>query len=273
MPDKIFAETGIIGGTGFYSLKMDEEVPINYDTPFGYCKASCGRIGKNAVLFVPRHGLKHELLPHEVNHRANIHMMKKLGVKKVFAFCMVGSLKKEISPGDFVIPDQYIDFTHGRSNTFFGKGSSVYVSMTDPFCSGLSSFSARELSGMGFSVHNGGTYICLNGPHFSTRAESRFFSTLGDIIGMTAATEAKLAREAGLCYCVIAAVVDNDTCGMGMKNMKIVVQKAKQAAVRLAGSETYSSLCKCPADLSGSIVSKTADPESSQIKSMLDRMN
>jgi len=124
---------------------------------------------------------------------------KKLGVGQVFAFCMAGTLRNEFVPGDIVIPDQFIDMTNGRSNTFFGGGNSAYVSMADPFCPGLSSFAANELSGAGLTVRRGGIYVCVQGPHFSTRAESRFYSGFGDLIGMTAATEAKLAREARIC--------------------------------------------------------------------------
>lgn len=272
MSDKVCTATGIIGGTGFYSLEMDDGTQINETTPFGQCTASCGHIGKSKVVFIPRHGKHHDKLPHEVNYRANIYTMKKLGVKRVFAFCMVGSLKKEISPGDIVIPDQYIDLTHGRSNTFFGCGNSVYVSMADPFCRDISSFAAMELQGMGISVHRGGIYICINGPHFSTMAESQLYAGMGDIVGMTTATEAKLAREAGLCYCVIASVVDKDTCGMGMKNMRIIIQNAKKAAISLAEHVPSQTECKCSVSLSGSIVNAKPGQEfnTGSIKSMFD---
>lgn len=259
MPDKVrtnIEPVGIIGGTGFYGMELEEQQSINMETPYGTCNASSGLVNGRNVVFVSRHGTQHSFLPHEVNYRANIYALKKLGMKRVFAFCMAGSLNKSLSPGGIVIPDQFIDLTHGRANTFFGKGNSAYVSMAEPFCPELSSFAAGELSNMGASVHAGGTYVCVQGPHFSTRAESKLYSGFGDIVGMTAATEAKLAREAGLCYTVIASVVDYDTCSMGMKDMRKVLQTAQQAARRVAELAPSSTSCKCTRSLSGHVVNK-----------------
>ncbi|NJD76653.1 MAG: S-methyl-5'-thioadenosine phosphorylase [Candidatus Methanoperedens sp.] len=258
MPHKVhpsIAPVGIIGGTGFYRMELEQQQSFDEDTPFGECKLSCGILGDRRVVFAARHGIHHDFLPGEVNYRAVIYALKKQGVRKVFAFCMVGALKKELCPGDIVIPDQFIDLTHGRLNTFFGKGNSVYVSMADPFCPVLSSFAADEVLALGLTVHRGGTYICVQGPHFSTRAESQFFSGFGDIIGMTAATEAKLAREAGLCYTVIASVVDYDTCGMGMKDMRKVIMNVDRAAKKLSCHAPPPISCKCAGSLSGAIVS------------------
>ncbi len=264
MSDKVRAvePVGIIGGTGFYRMELEEQEQFSEGTPYGICNVSCGLVNGRKVVFVPRHGIQHSFLPHEVNYRANVYALKKLGVKRVFAFCMAGSLNKSLSPGCIVIPDQFIDLTHGRENTFFGKGSSAYVSMAEPFCNELSSFAAKELSAMGAAVHEGGTYVCVQGPHFSTKAESRIYSGFGDIVGMTAATEAKLAREAGLCYAVIASVVDHDTCSMGMTDMRKVVQTAHQAARILAEHAPISGSCGCERSLTGSAVniSETFDP-------------
>ncbi len=279
MSNKVHADiapVGVIGGTGFYGMKLDEPQLLQEDTPFGTCTVSCGFVAERKVVFVARHGMHHTFLPHEVNYRANIYTLKKLGVKQVFAFCMAGALNKDFCLGDIVVPDQFIDLTHGRLNTFFGKGNSVYVSMADPFCPVLSSFAADELLDMGFSVHRGGTYVCVEGPHFSTRAESRLYSSIGDIVGMTAATEAKLAREAGLCYAVLANVVDYDTCSMGMKNMRAMVRAAQRAGLRLAEHAPLLSSCKCRNSLDASIVNKSGSLdlimgcERSSIKSMFN---
>ncbi len=258
MPDKVRAiePVGIIGGTGFYRMELEEAEQLREETPYGTCNISSGLVNGRKVVFIPRHGEKHSFLPHEVNYRAGVYALKKLGVKRVFAFCMAGSLSKDLSPGEIVIPDQLIDLTHGRQNTFFGNGNSAYVSMAEPFCNELSSFAAKELSAIGATVHRGGTYVCVQGPHFSTRAESKLYSSFGDLIGMTAATEAKLAREAGLCYIVIASVVDYDTCGMGMKDMRKVLQTAQQAARRVAEHAPSSTSCKCARSLAGHVVNK-----------------
>jgi 5'-methylthioadenosine phosphorylase len=260
MPDKIRTHTdpiGIVGGTGYYTMEMEEQEQLHEETPFGTFTASSGFVEGKRVIFVARHGMRHKFLPHEVNYRANIYALKKLGVRQVFSFCMAGTLSKEFGIGDIVIPDQFIDLTHGRPNTFFGEGNSVYVSMADPFCPGLSSFASGELNGAGIKTHLGGTYVCVQGPHFSTRAESRFYSGFGDIIGMTAATEAKLAREAGLCYTVLASIVDHDTCGMGMKDMRYIVTSANLAARRLVRHVLVNTSCNCAGSMTGSVISRT----------------
>jgi len=260
MPDKIRTDTdpiGIVGGTGFYTMEMEEHEQIYEETPFGIFTASSGIVEEKRVIFVARHGIRHKFLPHEVNYRANIYALKKLGVRQVFAFCMAGTLGKEYAMGDIVIPDQFIDMTHSRSNTFVGGGNSIYVSMADPFCPELSSYASVELTGVGIKTHLGGTYVCVQGPHFSTRAESCFYSGFGDIIGMTAATEAKLAREAGICYTVLASVVDHDTCSMGMKDMRKIVACAKLAARRLVAHVPVSTSCSCASSMTGSVISRT----------------
>jgi 5'-methylthioadenosine phosphorylase len=264
MPDKIRTNLypiGIIGGTGFYTMEMEEEEQLHEETPFGTFTASGGIVEGKKIIFVARHGMRHKFLPHEVNYRANIYALKKLGVRQVFSFCMAGTLSNEFGIGDIVIPDQFIDLSSGRSNTFFGEGNSVYISMADPFCPLLSSFASGELTGSGIKTHPGGTYICVQGPHFSTRAESRFYSGFGDIIGMTAATEAKLAREAGICYTVLASIVDHDTCSMGMKDMRNTVKSVKLAARRLVAQVPASATCKCADSITGAIISRTGMPD------------
>ncbi len=251
---------GTIDNGIFQAAEMNVKCPTKYQptsTPFGTFTASSGFVEGKRVVFVARHGMRHKFLPHEVNYRANIYALKKLGVRQVFSFCMAGALSKEYVIGDIVIPDQFIDMTHGRSNTFFGEGNSVYVSMADPFCPLLSSFASGELTGAGIKTHPGGTYVCVQGPHFSTRAESSFYSGIGNIIGMTAATEAKLAREAGLCYSVLASVVDHDTCSMGMKDMINIVTSAKFAARRLVAHVPATTLCNCVGSMTGSVISRT----------------
>ena len=257
MPDKIRTDPiGIIGGTGFYTMEMEELEHLHEETPFGTFTATSGIVEGKRIIFVARHGMRHKFLPHEVNYRANIYALKKLGVRQVFSFCMAGTMRKESGIGYIVIPDQFIDLTHGRSNTFFGEGNSVYVSMADPFCPLLSSYASEELSASDIKTHPGGTYVCVQGPHFSTRAESRFYSGFGDIIGMTIATEAKLAREAGLCYAVLASVVDHDTCGMGMKDMRNIVTTAKLAARRLVAHVPENTSCICADSMTGSVISR-----------------
>jgi 5'-methylthioadenosine phosphorylase len=256
MPDKIRADPiGIIGGTGYYTMEMEKQEQLHEETPFGTFTVTSGIVEGKRIIFVARHGMRHRFLPHEVNYRANIYALKKLGVRQVFSFCMAGTLRKEFVVGDIVIPDQFIDLTHGRSNTFFGEGNSVYVSMADPFCPELSSFASGELSASGIKTR--GTYVCVQGPHFSTRAESRFYSGFGDLIGMTIATEAKLAREAGLCYTVLASVVDHDTCGMGMKDMRHIAASAKLAARRLVAHVPENTSCNCADSMAGSVISRT----------------
>jgi 5'-methylthioadenosine phosphorylase len=258
MPDKIRTHPiGIIGGTGFYTMEMEELRQLHEETPFGTFTATSGIVEGKRIIFVARHGMRHRFLPHEVNYRANIYALKKLDVRQVFSFCMAGTLRKEFAMGDIVIPDQFIDLTHGRSNTYFGEGNSVYVSMADPFCPLLSSYAPGELTDAGIKTHQGGTYVCVQGPHFSTRAESRFYSGFGDIIGMTIATEAKLAREAGLCYTVLASVVDHDTCGMGMKDMRNIVTTAKLAARKLVAHVPENTSCNCAGSMTGSVISRT----------------
>ena len=207
-------KVGIIGGTGLYELAgLDGVQEIEIDTPFG--KPSdlliSGYLGDTELIFVPRHGRGHRLLPSEVPYQANVFALKKLGVESVVSVSAVGSLQEEIHPGDFVLVDQYIDRTHHRKQSFFGEGLAAHVSMADPVCSPLRQHILTSAKAKGVRVHNGGTYICIEGPAFSTRAESNMYRSFGaHVIGMTGIPEAKLVREAEMHYASIALVTDFD---------------------------------------------------------------
>lgn len=209
---------GVIGGSGLYQMsgmQKGEWVPV--ETPFGAPSDAyfVGEIDGVRVVFLPRHGRGHRLLPSELNFRANIYGMKKLGVERLVAVSAVGSLKKEIAPGEIVIPDQFIDRTRGRISTFFGSGIVAHVSFADPVCGELTQLLVEVGREAGATVHQGGTYICMEGPQFSTRAESYLYRSWGaDIIGMTNLQEAKLAREAELCFATLALATDYDCWNM-----------------------------------------------------------
>jgi len=206
---------GVIGGSGLYEMEGLQQIEeITLETPFGQPSDAfiTGVLNGVRMVFLPRHGRGHRLLPSEVNYRANIYGMKQLGVRRIISVSAVGSLKEAIVPGHIVIPDQFIDRTKGvRDATFFGNGIVAHVGFADPTCSCLSDKLFRAAQQAGATVHNGGTYICMEGPAFSTRAESNLYRSMGgDIIGMTNLTEAKLAREAEICYGVIALSTDYD---------------------------------------------------------------
>ena len=206
---------GVIGGSGLYELEgLTGIKSVAMETPFGSPSDEfiTGVLDGVQMVFLPRHGRGHRLLPSEVNYRANIYGMKKLGVTHLISVSAVGSMKEEIAPGHIVIPDQFIDRTNGtRSNTFFGNGIVAHVQFADPVCTELGNTIHAAAIQAGASVHRGGTYICMEGPAFSTRAESDMYRTFGvSVIGMTNIPEAKLAREAEICYGVIALATDYD---------------------------------------------------------------
>ncbi len=205
---------GVIGGSGLYQMSdMQHGEWVSVDTPFGAPSDDyfVGELDGVRVVFLPRHGRGHRILPSELNFRANIYGMKKLGAEYLIAVSAVGSLKKEIAPGEIVIPDQFIDRTFGRTGTFFGRGVVAHVAFADPVCSVLGKLLAEVGRESGATIHHGGTYICMEGPQFSTRAESFLYRSWGaDIIGMTNLQEAKLAREAELCFATLALATDYD---------------------------------------------------------------
>lgn len=211
MPGK---KVGVIGGSGLYEMKGLEEVKsVKVATPFGDPSDEyiLGTLGGVEMVFLPRHGRGHRILPSELNFRANIYGMKKLGVQWVISVSAVGSMKEELAPGHIVIPHQFFDRTRQRVSTFFGRGIVAHVAFADPLCLHLSSILVEAGKKAGATVHEGGTYLCIEGPQFSTRAESRIYRQWGvDVIGMTNVPEAKLAREAELCYATVALVTDYD---------------------------------------------------------------
>ena len=205
---------GIIGGSGLYSMPgFETQEEIKLETPFGDPSDAyiCGRLEGVSVAFLARHGRGHRILPSELNFRANIFGMKMLGVERILSLSAVGSLKEEHKPLDFVIPDQFFDRTHHRLATFFGEGLVAHIGFADPICGELSALVHNSAQQVSISSKVGGTYLCMEGPAFSTRAESMVYRSWGmDVIGMTNLQEAKLAREAEICYVTIAMVTDYD---------------------------------------------------------------
>ena len=208
------AEIGIIGGSGLYSMPgLSKVKEVRVRTPFGQPSDAyvLGTLEGRKVAFLARHGRGHRILPSELNFRANIHGFKQLGVERILAVSAVGSLKEEHKPTEFVIPDQFFDRTRHRVDTFFGNGIVAHVSFADPVCGELAGIMQAACKSAGVVGKRGGTYVCMEGPQFSTKAESNVYRSWGmDVIGMTNLQEAKLAREAELCYVTVAMVTDYD---------------------------------------------------------------
>jgi 5'-methylthioadenosine phosphorylase len=208
------AEIGIIGGSGLYAMPgLTDVLEQRVETPFGEPSDAfiLGELEGRKVAFLARHGRGHRLLPSELNFRANIYAMKKLGVERILSVSAVGSLKEEHKPTDFVMPDQFIDRTFARVGTFFGEGIVAHVGFGDPVCGTVVSAFVQACEEVGVTGKRGGTYVCMEGPQFSTRAESNLYRSWGaDVIGMTNLQEAKLAREAEICYATMAMVTDYD---------------------------------------------------------------
>ncbi|MCZ7393767.1 MAG: S-methyl-5'-thioadenosine phosphorylase [Candidatus Methanoperedens sp.] len=259
------ADIAIIGGSGVYDTSMLDNVQeVEIDTPFGKPSdaITIGSFGETNIAFLPRHGKGHRISPSKLNSRANILALKKLGVKRIISASAVGSLKPEMKPLDIVIPDQIFDRTKTRDSTFFEDGIAVHIGFADPFCPEMSSLIAEITGELGYSVHNKGTYVCMEGPQFSTRAESRVYQDLGfDIIGMTALPEAKLAREAEICYSMIATVTDYDVWHEEDVNIETVIANAvkNEEAVRNIIKKTIPRInlkrnCICANALAGAII-------------------
>jgi 5'-methylthioadenosine phosphorylase len=259
------ADIAIIGGTGVYDTAMLDNVrEVEIDTPFGKPSdtITIGSFREINVAFLPRHGKGHRISPSKLNSRANILALKKLGVKRIISASAVGSLKREHEPLDIVIPDQIFDRTRMRDSTFFEDGIVAHIGFADPFCPEMSSLIAGIIRDLGYSVHEKGTYVCMEGPQFSTRAESRVYQKLGfDIIGMTALPEAKLAREAQICYSMIATVTDYDVWHETDVNIETVISNAmkNEEAVRKIIKEAIPRIslernCVCSNALAGAIV-------------------
>ncbi|BAB59580.1 methylthioadenosine phosphorylase [Thermoplasma volcanium GSS1] len=205
------AYIGIIGGSGLYDL-MAESKKVDVDTPYGKPSdlIEIGEVNGVEVAFLPRHGKKHTIPPHKVNYRANIWALHDLGVERIIGLNAVGSLREDYKPGDIVIPDQYIDFTKRRELTFYDGPQVYHISEADPFCPEMNELFYQTAKNLKIPVHNTGTYITIEGPRFSTRAESKMFRQFADIIGMTLVPEVGLAGELALCYSVIASITDYD---------------------------------------------------------------
>ncbi len=249
------AEIAIIGGTGIYEESAFENVrEIDVDTPFGRPsdRIIVGEFEGRKVAFLPRHGKGHIYSPTNVPYRANIYALKKLGVKRIISVCAVGSLKEEIKPLDIVIPDQLYDKTKFRPNTFF-EDVVVHVGFADPFCPELRDVTIEALKSLGYRYHPKGTYVCIEGPQFSTKAESAVHRALGfDIIGMTALPEAKLAREAEICYVTVATVTDYDVwkeeevdVAMVLENMAKNEEKVRNLLRKLIPAIPKERKCPC----------------------------
>jgi len=261
------AQVAVIGGTGFYEmdgLKDVEEVSIS--TPFGdpSDKVVLGSLGDRRMAFLARHGRGHRLAPAEVNVRANIFALKSLGVKWILSISAVGSLQEDIHPRDFVIPDQLIDHTRHRTNSFFGQGAVAHVGLAHPFCESLRQLLIGGAESTGLTVHRSGIYLCMEGPQFSTMAESNIYRTWKcAVIGMTVAPEAKLAREAEICYSAIACSTDYDcwheehasvTVDMIIENLHANVNQAQQVVRHVVPKISLESPCKCHTALANALI-------------------
>jgi len=223
---------GIIGGSGVYDtnlLSNAEEIIVS--TPYGKPSApiTVGEFQGNKIAFLPRHGKKHSIAPHDINSRANIWALKQLGVKVILAPCAVGSMKEEIKSGDFVFVNQFIDRTHGRESTFYDKDKVCHISVADPFCSRIRKLLSETAEELKLKHHKKGTSICINGPRFSTKAESKLFQSWdADVVGMTLVPESVLAREAEICYVSIAMATDYDCWKDHAVSMNDVIKTVKK---------------------------------------------
>jgi 5'-methylthioadenosine phosphorylase len=261
------ASIGIIGGSGLYEVEgLGDLREVKLETPFGDPSDVyvVGTWHGQRVAFLPRHGRGHRISPTELNSRANVFGFKLLGIERLISVSAVGSMREEIRPLDIVVPDQLFDRTRQRENSFFGGGVVVHTGFADPFCPDLSGTLAGAAEGAGARVHRGGTYVCIEGPQFSTKAESRIFRQWGvDVIGMTALPEARLAREAEICYGTIALATDYDvwhgepvTVEMVVANLTKNVATAKAilaAAVPAIGPRTG---CACGSALENAIMTR-----------------
>lgn len=260
------ADIGIIGGTGVYDPGLfSERREIKVHTPYGEPSdlVTIGEYSGVTVAFIPRHGRGHRIPPHRINSRANIWALKQLGVKRIIAPSAVGSLQESYKPGDIALPDQFIDFTKKREYTFYDGGQVCHVSVADPFCSELRDIASKKTRELGFSHHAKGTYVCIEGPRFSTRAESRFFKEVmkADIIGMTLVPEVSLAREAEICYISIATVTDYDvwsptpvTSAEVIETLAKNVEKTKKLVAELVPASAKERKCRCGHALEGSLL-------------------
>jgi 5'-methylthioadenosine phosphorylase len=266
---------GVIGGSGLYELPgLGAVERVRLSTPFGDPSDEfvIGRLGGTRLVFLPRHGRGHRLLPSELNFRANIYGMKQLGAEWIVSVSAVGSLREEIAPGHVVVPDQFIDRTRHRPDTFFGRGIVVHVGFADPLCPSLAKTLADAARGAGATVHSGGVYVCMEGPQFSTRAESHLYRSWGaHVIGMTNLQEAKLAREAEICLATLALATDYDCWNTAHGDVQIEdvlrvlaanVDLAKRTVAAVATRLPARAGCACANALANAIITdRAAIPE------------
>lgn len=265
------AQIGIIGGSGLYSMPgFNAQEEVRLTTPFGDPSDAyvVGQLEGKPVAFLSRHGRGHRVSPSELNFRANIFGMKMLGVERILSLSAVGSLKEEHAPLDFVIPDQFFDRTKSRVSTFFTDGIVAHISFADPVCPQLTRLAHGSASEIGIKSKLGGTYLCMEGPAFSTRAESNIYRSWGmDVIGMTNLTEAKLAREAEICYATIAMVTDYDcwhqehdsvTVDQIIQNLTKNAENACKLVGRVVKQMPQERTCKCGSALKHAIITDRA---------------
>ncbi len=274
------AQIGVIGGSGLYSMPgFEAQREVTIETPWGPPSDAyiVGKLAGKDVAFLARHGRGHRLMPSELNFRANIWGMKKLGVERIISLSAVGSLKEEHRPLDFVLPDQFFDRTRGRASTFFGEGLVAHISFAHPVCPQLMEVVAEACQASGVTAKKGGTYLCMEGPAFSTVAESNVYRSWGmDVIGMTNLQEAKLAREAEICYVTVAMVTDYDCWHPDhdavtvseivanlQKNAENAAKVVRAAVEAMPGERT----CKCGSALAHALITdKRAVPEETRKK-------
>ncbi|MCH8993965.1 MAG: S-methyl-5'-thioadenosine phosphorylase [Chloroflexi bacterium] len=261
------ARLAIIGGSGFYQMDgltdIEETRP---ETPYGPPSDTIvlGTLEGVRMAFLPRHGIGHRLLPGELPAQANIWALKRMGVERIIAVSAVGSLRDEIAPLHFVVPDQLIDRTRGRASSFFGEGLVAHIAFDEPFCPVLAGLLSAGAPAGGVQLHAGGTYVVIEGPAFSTKAESRLYRSWGaDVIGMTALPEAKLAREAEICYAMLALVTDYDTwheshepvsAELILANLRQNVERAQQVVASVVRSLPAARDCPCASALEAALV-------------------
>jgi len=259
------AEIGIIGGTGLYDPKLlTKAKEMKMRTPYGVPSDSItiGELKGRKVAFLPRHSKKHTIRPTDVNSRANIFAFKRLGVQRILAPSTVGSLREEFKPGDIVLIDQFIDRTTRREESFYAGKKVCHISVAEPMCPELRSTLIKAADNIGINVHRAGTYVCIEGPRFSTKAESRMYRSWGaDVVGMTLVPECVLAREAEICYATIAAVTDYDvwkeepvSVEKVVKTMRANVEKVKRLIAEAVGGIPTKRKCECKSALRNALV-------------------
>jgi 5'-methylthioadenosine phosphorylase len=259
---------GIIGGSGFYQFLKGKEISLK--TPYGQPsdKILISKYLDKEIAFLPRHGKKHQYPPHKINYRANLFAFKKLGVERIIAPCAVGSLKPKIKPGDFVFSNQFIDRTKQRLDTFFDGPRVAHISLAEPYCPELRKIAIKSCQNLKIPFHKKGKVIVIEGPRFSTKAESNFYSKIGDVINMTQYPEVTLARELEMCYLNISLVTDYDVGLKGKKGIKPVTakevikifqknnEKVKELILEIIKNLPEKRNCQCPLTLKEAIISK-----------------